>query len=89
MISRVESTSPPGVRSVNTTSAAWAASARFITSIMNSAETGWMMLSMSAETTGAAFCAEIVATVRQTIATTIPIIDDRRWMMDDGRRFMA
>ncbi len=48
-ISRVASTRPPGVRSVNTTSAAFAASARAIVSIMYCAETGWMMLSTSAE----------------------------------------
>src|SRR5439155_17147545 len=47
-ISRVESTSPPGVRSVNTTSAAPVRSARSIVSIMYSADTGWMMLSTSA-----------------------------------------
>ena len=45
MMSRVESTRPPGVRSVKTTSAAPARSARSIVSIMYSAETGWMMLS--------------------------------------------
>ena len=49
MMSRVESTRPPGVRSVNTTSAASARSARAIVSIMYSAETGWMMLSTTAE----------------------------------------
>ena len=48
---RVESTRPPGVRSVKTTSAAPARSARSIVSIMYSAETGWMMLSTSAEYT--------------------------------------
>jgi hypothetical protein len=39
-MSRVESTSPPGVRSVNTTSDASARSAASIVAIMNSAETG-------------------------------------------------
>ena len=48
-IARVESTSPPGVRSVKTTRLAPAASARSIVSIMKSAETGWMMLSTTAE----------------------------------------
>ena len=48
-IARVESTSPPGVRSVNTTSVAPARSARSIVSIMYSAETGWMMPSTTAE----------------------------------------
>ena len=43
--------SPPGVRSVNTTSAAPARSARSSVSIMYSAETGWMMLSTTAEYT--------------------------------------
>ena len=43
-MARVESRSPPGVRRVKTTSAALARSARSIVSIMNSAETGWMML---------------------------------------------
>ena len=52
-ISRVESTRPPGVRRVNTTSAALAASARSIVWIMYCAETGWMMLSTSAEYTTA------------------------------------
>src|SRR5688500_12038016 len=55
MMARVESTRPPGVRSVKTTSAAWASSARLIVSIMYWAETGWMMLSTTAEyTTGEA-----------------------------------
>ena len=48
-IARVESSSPPGVRSVNTTSAAPARSARSSVSIMYSAETGWMMPSTTAE----------------------------------------
>ena len=48
MMSRVDSTRPPGVRSVKTTSAAPSRSARAIVSIMYSAETGWMMLSTSA-----------------------------------------
>ncbi len=52
-MSRVESTSPPGVRSVNTTRAAFSASARSIVSIMYSADTGWMMLSTSAAYTTA------------------------------------
>ena len=59
-IARVESTSPPGVRSVKTTSAAPARSARSSVAIMYSAETGWMMPSTSAaKTTGPAaeeFC---------------------------------
>ena len=49
MMSRVESTRPPGVRRVKTTSVAPARSARSMVSIMYSAETGWMMLSTSAE----------------------------------------
>ena len=40
MICRVESTRPPGVRSVKTSSAAWSRSARSIVSIMYSAEAG-------------------------------------------------
>ncbi len=48
-IARVESSSPPGVRKVNTTSTAPAISACSIASIMNSAETGWMMPSTTAE----------------------------------------
>ena len=48
-IARVESSSPPGVRNVNTTSAAPAASARLSVSIMYSADTGWMMPSTTAE----------------------------------------
>jgi hypothetical protein len=40
MMSRVESTRPPGVAKVKTTAAACAALARSIVSIMYSAETG-------------------------------------------------
>ena len=47
-MSRVESTKPPGVRSVKITSATPPRSARSIVSIMYSADTGWMMLSTSA-----------------------------------------
>jgi hypothetical protein len=46
---RVESSSPPGVRNVNTTRTAPARSARSSVSIMYSAETGWMMPSTTAE----------------------------------------
>jgi hypothetical protein len=63
---RVESTRPPGVRSVNTTSIAPFRSARSIVSIMYSADTGWMMLSTSATyTSGAA-----AGTSRQAAAAT-------------------
>ena len=48
LMSRVESTRPPGVRSVNTTSAAPAASAFAMASRTYSAATGWMMPSISA-----------------------------------------
>ena len=48
LMSRVESTSPPGVRSVKTTSAALAASAWSMTPRTYSAATGWMMPSISA-----------------------------------------
>ncbi len=44
----VDSTSPPGVRSVKTSSEAWSASARSMADTMNSADTGWMMPSTSA-----------------------------------------
>ena len=44
----VESTSPPGVRSVKTSSEARSASARSMADTMNSAVTGWMMPSTSA-----------------------------------------
>src|ERR671910_634917 len=54
-MSRVASTRPPGVRNVKTTSAAFSASARAMVSIMNCADTGWMMLSTSAEYTTCAF----------------------------------
>lgn len=47
-IARVESTRPPGVRKVRTTSAAPAWSARSSVVTMYSAETGWMMLSTMA-----------------------------------------
>ena len=48
-MARVDSTSPPGVRSVKTTSVGPARSARSSVSAMYSAETGWMMLSTTAE----------------------------------------
>ena len=48
LMSRVESTSPPGVRSVNTISAAFAASAWAMAPRTYSAATGWMMPSISA-----------------------------------------
>ena len=45
----VESSRPPGVRSVKTTSPAPSRSARSIVSTMNSADTGWMSASTTAE----------------------------------------
>lgn len=48
-MARVESTSPPGVRSVRTTKSAPAASAQSSVSAMSSADTGWMTLSTTAE----------------------------------------
>ena len=49
LMERVESTRPPGVRSVSTTSTASSASARAIVCSMNSADTGWMSASTTAE----------------------------------------
>ena len=48
-MARVDSTSPPGVRSVSTTSAAPARSARSSVLVTYSADTGWMRLSTTAE----------------------------------------